>query len=93
MSRFLKYKIDHIIFWLLTVFFHGYTQLNLLDKGGAMPFILEIVIRNGLLAVTIYLILLKGIPKLTEGKLLIGVIIISGAVLFYISRKIYMIFS
>lgn len=87
MSHFLKYKADHILFWLLTVFFHGYTQSDLVERGGALAFILEIVIRNGLLAIAIYLIILKAIPKLTAGNVLEGASISLGALLFYIVMK------
>lgn len=87
MSRFLKYKADHILFWSLTVFFHGYTQLDLIKLGGAFAFVLEILIRNGLLALAIYLILLKAIPKLTSGKVLEGMSIATGSLVLNIVMK------
>jgi len=87
MSRFLNYKADHILFWLLTIFFHGYTQLDLIERGGLVVFILEIVIRNGLLAISIYLILLKAIPALTNVKVLKGTSILFGSLLFYAVMK------
>jgi two-component system LytT family sensor kinase len=68
MNWFLRYKLDHILFWVLTVFFHGYTRVWLIDQHGAGQFILELVVRNGLLALVIYVNLLVIIPRLNNGK-------------------------
>lgn len=87
MTRFLRYQADHILFWTLTVFFHGYTQLELLEKAGTLVFLLEVFVRNGLLALSVYLILLKAIPLLMAGRTLIGSTIIIGSILIYIIIK------
>jgi sensor histidine kinase YesM len=68
MDRFWKYKIDHIIFWLATVGFHMFTRLHLIGKAGFGQFLLEIVVRNGLLAAMIYFNLLVLIPKFAQRK-------------------------
>ncbi len=68
MNRFLKYKIDHILFWALTIFFHGYTRIALLQKTGLWQFLLELIVRNVLLAGVIYLALWRIIPQFTSGK-------------------------
>jgi LytS/YehU family sensor histidine kinase len=54
MNRFWKYHIDQILFWTATVGFHMFTRIELINKPGFNQFILEIIIRNGLLAVLVY---------------------------------------
>ena len=54
MHKFWKYRIDHVLFWTATVGFHMYTRRELLDSAGWEQFMLEIIIRNGLLAAMIY---------------------------------------
>ena len=68
MDRFWKYKLDHIIFWGATVFFHMFTRLHLVAKAGFGQFILEIIVRNGLLAALIYGNLFFLIPKFAQQK-------------------------
>ncbi|HYC86865.1 MAG TPA: histidine kinase [Chryseosolibacter sp.] len=63
MDRFWKYKLDHVIFWVATVAFHMFTRSYLVAEAGAGQFVLEILIRNGLLAVVIYVNLLVLIPR------------------------------
>ncbi|MBX2914002.1 MAG: histidine kinase [Cyclobacteriaceae bacterium] len=87
MSRFFSYRLDHITFWILTVFFHGYTRLSWINKAGISQFILELVIRNGLLACAIYITILFAIPRLTKGKHVVGVLGIIFAMLIYVVGK------
>lgn len=68
MNSFWKYKVDHIGFWAATVGFHMFTRLDLIKVAGTGQFALEIIVRNGLLAVLIYLNLLVLIPKLAQQK-------------------------
>jgi sensor histidine kinase YesM len=68
MDRFWKYKLDHLIFWVATVFFHMFTRLQLIAKVGFGQFMLEIIVRNGLLAVLIYANLFIFIPRLAQQK-------------------------
>jgi len=53
-QRFWKYKLDHVVFWAVTVGFHVYTRTSLIHVAGWWQFLLEILIRNGLLAIIIY---------------------------------------
>lgn len=87
MSRFFSYRLDHIIFWTLTVFFHGYTRLPWINKAGVEQFVLELIVRNGLLACAIYLTILVAIPRLTMGKLVTGVLGIVAALTIYVFGK------
>lgn len=68
MDRFWKYKIDHGIFWAATVGFHMFTRLHLIGSAGWDHFLLEVIVRNGLLALLIYLNLLVLIPRYARRK-------------------------
>jgi two-component system, LytTR family, sensor kinase len=68
MDRFWKYKFDHAIFWAATVGFHTFTKINLVNKAGFDQFAIEVIIRNGLLAILIYLNLFILIPKYAQQK-------------------------
>lgn len=72
MNRFLRYRIDHVIFWLATVGFHVYTRWPLLEEVGWLAFVLEIIIRNALLAAMIYTNLGLLIPRLLYRKRVIA---------------------
>lgn len=68
MDRFFRYKLDHVLFWGLTVFFHGYTRMGIISSAGFGHFIGELVVRNSLLALVIYMNLLVFIPQFANGK-------------------------
>lgn len=68
MDRFWKYKIDHVVFWAATVGFHMYTAGYLVTEAGLGQFVLEIIVRNGLLALLIYCNLLILIPGYAQRK-------------------------
>jgi two-component system, LytTR family, sensor kinase len=53
-EKFWKYKLDHVLFWLVTIGFHIYTRMGLIEMAGWGQFLLEIFIRNVLLAIIIY---------------------------------------
>ncbi len=87
MPRFLLYRLDHILFWTLTVFFHGYTRLPWMNKAGISQFVLELIVRNGLLACAIYLTILFSIPRFTQGKQASGMLGIVVALAIYVLGK------
>ncbi|MEO7988481.1 MAG: histidine kinase [Chryseolinea sp.] len=68
MNRFWKYKADHVIFWTATVAFHMFTKSSMIEAAGFDQFMLEIIIRDGLLALLIYFNLLILIPKYAQQK-------------------------
>lgn len=68
MDRFWKYKLDHVIFWAATVGFHMFTRAQMIDQLGFDHFVLEVVIRNGLLALLIYFNLFVLIPRFAQRK-------------------------
>lgn len=54
MQKFWKYRIDHVIFWTVTVTFHLYTSSSLIQTAGWGLWLLEVFLRNALLALIIY---------------------------------------
>lgn len=68
MDRFWKYKLDHGLFWAGTIFFHAFTRAAIIQDAGFMQFLLEIVVRNALLAFVIYFNLLILIPRFIQQK-------------------------
>ena len=76
MDRFWKYRLGHGLFWTGTVFFHAFTRLGLIQKAGEGQFLLEIVVRNTLLAGVIYVNLLVLIPHLAQQKKFVSYVFI-----------------
>jgi two-component system, LytTR family, sensor kinase len=68
MERLWKYWLDHIIFWMATIAFHTYTRRYLIEDAGTGQLIMEVVVRNGLLALVIYTNLLVLIPKIFASR-------------------------
>src|SRR6478736_5436006 len=55
MKFFWKYKLDHVLFWFVTILFHCFLKSFLWTKAGPSNFFLEVFLRNGLLAVICYI--------------------------------------
>ncbi|CAN5623093.1 histidine kinase [soil metagenome] len=55
MKLFWKYKMDHVLFWLVTVLFHCFLKNFLWAKASPAHFFLEIFLRNALLAGICYI--------------------------------------
>ncbi len=88
MNRFFQNKLDLVLFWALTVFFHAYTRITLISKTGVGQFLLEVILRNLLLAVAIYIVIRFVIPKLVAGKKIIpALLILSGVIACYVLLK------
>ena len=88
MNAFWKYRLDHVIFWTATVGFHTFTKIGMVNEAGADQFILEIIIRNGLLAALIYSNLLVFIPKYAQQKKIVGYIFLLSVTLgLYVLSK------
>jgi sensor histidine kinase YesM len=88
MDRFFKYRLDHLIFWALTIFFHAYTRLWVIDKVGIGQFLIEIIFRNALLAAVIYSNLEVIIPRFLEKKKYVrGVLLMFFSLAFYVLLK------
>lgn len=88
MSPFWKYKLDRILFWVATVLFHMYTRWSLIDHVGIGQFTLEILVRNGLLALLIFLNLNVLIPRFAKtGRWLVYGMALGGGVIVYAVLK------
>lgn len=88
MERFFKYKLDHLLFWLVTISFHIYTRTFLIANAGFAQFLLEITLRNLLLATVIYAVLGILWPKfLTQRKYIVFAIGLLTVLLFYVLVK------
>ncbi|HPH45543.1 MAG TPA: histidine kinase [Chryseolinea sp.] len=72
MNHFWKYKFDQIIFWIATVVFHMFTKSDFINTAGFDQFALEIIVRNGLLALMIYFNVLMLIPKFLQQKKIVA---------------------
>ena len=49
-----RYKIDHAIFWIITIIFYASVTVDVLDKAGIYQYRLNILVRNGLLMLVCY---------------------------------------
>lgn len=87
MSRFFRYHIDHVLFWVLTIGFHAYTRIHLIDKVSTFQFLLEIMVRNALLAGVIYFNLLVVIPRISKGRVFVWIVASVGSLVFYAFAK------
>jgi LytS/YehU family sensor histidine kinase len=88
MNRFFYYKVDHILFWTLTIFFHGFTRMDLLENAGLLQFMSEVVFRNVILAIVIYSNLLWIIPSyFDKTRFAEGILLTLLSLVFYIAIK------
>lgn len=55
MHRVLKYKLDHVAFWLVTLIFYAFTRKGLIESTGWFVFVADVLVRNVLIAATCYL--------------------------------------
>ncbi|HEX8278233.1 MAG TPA: sensor histidine kinase [Segetibacter sp.] len=69
MKFFWRYKLDHILFWTITVLFYAYVRYDLVTRAGFAHYLLDIVIRNGLIAVACYVNIYYLSPNYLKKKL------------------------
>ena len=88
MERFFKYKLDHVFFWTVTVLFHAYTRTKLISEAGYTQFFLEIILRNSLLAVPIYINMQLLWPRfLQKGRYITYVLLLIASLAVYVGVK------
>ena len=88
MNGFCRYKVDLIIFWTATVGFHMFTRIDMIDDAGLIQFALEVIVRNGLLAMLIYLNLFVLIPRFANQKdVMLYMTLLLGALGLYVLFK------
>lgn len=84
MRFFWKYKLDHIIFWCATIAFYAYVTTDLLPKGGAYHYRMNIFIRNGLLMLICYANLYYLLPLFfKKNRYALYALSAAGCLLFY----------
>lgn len=54
MHKVLKYKLDHLAFWLITLGFYAFTRRHVIETSGWMYFITDVLFRNLLIAGACY---------------------------------------
>ncbi len=54
MRFFWRYKLDHVVFWSITVAFYASTTSNLVSSIGLLQYSLNVIARNGLLMLICY---------------------------------------
>ena len=88
MDRFWKYKVDHLIFWAATIGFHMFTKSGLIQSAGIEHFVLESLVRNGLLALLIYLNLIVLMPRFAQqGRFVEYICLLTVSLAGYVSLK------
>jgi two-component system LytT family sensor kinase len=55
MKWFWRYKVDHILFWIITVLFYSHVRFYLVEAVGITPYLLDILVRNVLIALACYI--------------------------------------
>lgn len=68
MQKFWKYHLDHALFWIVTVGFHLYTSSSLIQSAGWGLWLLEVFLRNSLLALIIYVHLTYLLPTFLQTR-------------------------
>jgi sensor histidine kinase YesM len=88
MTKFWKYHLDHVLFWLVTVSFHLYTSSSLISTAGWWLWLLEVFLRNALLALIIYAHLMYFLPGLIQHRNVLRYVAgLAGSLIFYILVK------
>jgi sensor histidine kinase YesM len=89
MTKLFQLKLDHVIFWILTIGFHAYTSSTLIGAYNFDVYLLEVLVRNSLLAVVIYLNLFATIALFDRKQILIDILLLIGSLLAYSLTKSY----
>ena len=88
MRFFWKYKLDHVLFWSITIAFYASVTSDLAGKAGFFQYSLNLFIRNGLLMLICYSNVYYCFPKyLKGGKYTLYALAVTGSLLFYTILK------
>src|SRR3954464_1516715 len=84
MRFFWKYKLDHVIFWGITIAFYASVTSDLTGKAGLFQYSLNLAIRNGLLMLICYSNVYYCFPKyFKKGKYTLYALSVAGCLLFF----------
>ena len=50
-----KYKLDHVLFWLITILFYAFTRKHSIETSGWPHFLADVLSRNALIAAACYI--------------------------------------
>ncbi|CAN5280338.1 histidine kinase [soil metagenome] len=88
MRLLLKYKIDHVLFWTATIVFFAFTTIDVLQRTSVFQYVLNIVIRNGLLILACYANIYRLFPKyFKKGKFALYGFLVLLCLLLYTGLK------
>jgi two-component system LytT family sensor kinase len=88
METFFRYRLDHVLFWIATISFHAYNKSYIINKVSTADFVVELFVRNILLAGVIYGNLWILIPRFFDTKRYgLYFLTLSGLVLIYVLLK------
>lgn len=88
MNLLLKYKVDHLLFWGVTIAFFAYVTTDVLDQAGLFHYMLNIFIRNGLLMLACYANMYYLFPRyFKKGKFLSFFLLAIMCLLVYTALK------
>lgn len=91
MRLFSRYKIDHIIFWVITIGFYAYVTTDVLQKTGIWNYWLNVFIRNALLMVICYVNIYYLFPTFfKKGKyFLYGALVLCSLIFFTLFKNLH----
>lgn len=91
MRLFSRYKIDHIIFWVITIGFYAYVTTDVLQKAGIWHYWLNVFIRNALLMVICYVNIYYLFPTFfKKGKyFLYGALVLCSLIFFTLFKNLH----
>ncbi|WP_170971126.1 sensor histidine kinase [Ilyomonas limi] len=91
MRFFWKYKLDHLVFWCVTISFYASVTAHLISTAGLFQYCLNIVVRNGLLMLICYSNVYYCFPQyFKRGKYALYALSVVSCLLFYtIFQNIY----
>lgn len=88
MNRFFRYRIDQVLFWVLTIGFHAFTSRTVLITLGIDYYLMQVLVRNGLLALLIYGNLLLIFPLFYNHKRIVpGALLVLFSLILYTALK------
>lgn len=82
----LRYRLDQVLFWVFTIFFHAYTRMSLISLVGWKHFLVEVVVRNSLLAGAVYIMLHYTLPHVFQQRFK-AIFLLVTAIFFYVLLK------
>ena len=88
MKLFWKYKADHVVFWSITIVYYAYIKSGLIRKAGWEQYLLDILVRNFLLATICYINIYFLFPRyFKRGRYVVYILSLLTCLLVYTFAK------